>query len=319
MTSQKKKLSLPFVGIASFGKYPISTDLDELDADVAIMGMPCDIAVQCRAGTRFVPRAIRCESTAFMGLNGTYDPERDDMYLGPPWKIVDCGDVDIIHGDLEQSFDNCEEMVRKIVAKGAIPVTLGGDHSITIPVTKALDSFQGITYFHLDAHLDWADERFGQRNGNGSPARRVSEMKHFKKGMAQFGVRGVGSSFKSDFEDARAYGSVIMSPKEIRKIGIVNAMDMVPKSDKYYVSMDVDGIDGSLAPGSGSPSFGGFNYDEMNEMLELIAKKGEVIGFDFVEVLPSFDTNGTTSMMAARLILDFIGFILKEKERKLKK
>lgn len=318
MSGEKKRLNLPFVGIASFGKYPICTDLDELDADVAILGMPCDIAVQSRSGTRFGPRAIRVESTAFMGLHGAYDPERDDMYLGPPWKIVDCGDVDIIHGDLEQSFDNCEEMVRKIVSRGTIPVTLGGDHSITIPVAKALDKYQDITYFHLDAHLDWADVRFGQRYGNGSPARRISEMKHFS-GMAQYGVRGVGSSFKSDFDEARAYGSVIMSPKEIRKMGIANAMDMVPGSERYYVSMDVDAIDGSLAPGSGSPSFGGFNYDEMNEMLELIAKKGDVVGFDFVEVAPSYDTNGTTSMMAARLILDFMGFILKEKEKKIRK
>jgi agmatinase len=311
------KLNLPFTGIASFGKYPICTDLEKLDADIAVMGMPCDIAIQGKPGTRFGPRGIRSESTSFFGANGTYDPERDEMYLGAPWKIVDCGDVDIIHGDLEQSFKNCESMVRKIVQKGAIPVVMGGDHSITIPVAKALDSHENITLFHLDAHLDWANERFGQRHGNGSPCRRISEMPHFK-GMAQFGVRGVGSSFRSDFEEARAYGSVIMSPKEIRKIGIPEAMRRVPESEKYFISIDVDSIDGSLAPGSGSPSFGGFNYDEMNEMLEIIAGKGEVIGFDFVEVSPPYDSNGTTCMMAARLMLDFIGFILKEKERKMK-
>ncbi len=310
----KKKLNLPFVGIASFCKFPICTDLERLDADVAILGMPCDIAVQCRSGTRFGPRSIRVESTGFMGLTGSYDPERDDMYLGPPWKIVDCGDVDVIHGDLEQSFDNCTEMVRQIVARGAMPVVLGGDHSISIAVARALDCHKDITLFQLDAHLDWADERFGQKHGNGSPCRRISEMDHFK-GMAQFGVRGVGSSFKSDFDDARAYGSVIMSPKEIRKIGLAAAMDRVPKSEKYFVTIDVDAIDGSLAPGSGSPSFGGFTYDEMNEMLEIMAKKGQIVGFDFVEVAPNYDSNGTTSLMAARLILDFIGFILKEKEK----
>lgn len=315
MNSDIKKLNLPFVGIASFGKYPICNDLNMLDADIAVLGMPCDIAIQGRAGARHGPRGIRNESTCFMGLSGSYDPERDDFYLGPPWKIVDCGDVDIIHGDLNNSFENCERAVRQIVEKGAIPVVLGGDHSITIPVARALNVHENITLFHLDAHLDWADERCGQSLGNGSPARRISEMKHFS-GMAQFGVRGVGSSYRSDFEDARAYGSVIMSPKEIRSMGIKQAMDHVPSSDKYYVSIDIDAIDGSLAPGSGSPSFGGFTYDEMNEMLELISKKGSVIGFDFVEVSPPYDSNGTTSMMAARLILDFIGFILKEKEKK---
>lgn len=312
-----KKLNLPIVGIASFGKYPICNNIDELEADVAIIGMPSDIGMQGPSGTRLGPRDIRVKSTYYFGLNGTYDPERDDMYLGEPWKIFDCGDVDIIHGDLKQSFDNCEKMVRKIVEKGAIPVVLGGDHGISIPVAKALDCHENVTLIQFDAHLDWADERLGQRYGNGSPCRRISEMSHFN-GMAQLGVRGVGSSLRSDFEDARAYGSVIMSPKEIRKMGIENAIDKIPKSEKYFVTIDIDAIDGSLAPGSGSPSFGGFNYDEMNEMLELIAKKGEIVGFDFVEVSPSYDLNGTTSLLASRLILDFIGFILKEKEKNIK-
>lgn len=308
------KLNLPFVGISSFGKYPICTNLEELDADIAILGMPSDIGIQGSSGTRLGPRGIREKSTSYMGLNGTYDPERDEMYLGPPWKIYDCGDVDIIHGDLQQSFANCEEMVRKIAAKGAIPVVLGGDHGITIPVAKGLDRHQDIALIQFDAHLDWADERFGQKYGNGSPCRRISEMKHFR-GMAQFGIRGAGSSFRGDFDDARAYGSVIMSPKEIRKIGIEQAMAKIPPAKKYYVTIDIDAIDGSLAPGSGSPSFGGFNYEEMNEMLEIIAKMGEVVGFDLVEVSPPYDLNGTTCLLAARLILDFIGFILKEKEK----
>lgn len=309
-------LNLPFVGIPSFGKNPICNNLEELDADIAILGMPSDIGIQGASGTRFGPRGIREKSTMYLGLNGTYDPERDEMYLGDPWKIVDCGDVDIIHGDLEQSFANCEAKVRKIVEKGAIPVVLGGDHGITIPVAKALDSHEDITLIQFDAHLDWADERYGQRYGNGSPCRRISEMNHFN-GMAQIGIRGAGSSFKSDFEEARAYGSVIMSPKEVRKMGIEQAIEKIPtsKSNKYYVTIDIDVIDGSLAPGSGSPSFGGFNYEEMNEMLEAVAKKGEIVGFDFVEVSPSYDSNGTTSLLAARLILDFVGFILKEKEK----
>lgn len=313
----QKKLNLPFVGIASFGKYPICEDIDNLQADVAIMGMPSDMGIQGPSGTRLGPRDIRIKSTYYFGLNGTYDPERDDMYLGDPWKIFDCGDVDIIHGDLKQSFDNCEDMVRKIVQKGAMPVVLGGDHGITIPVAKAMDSYEDITLIQFDAHLDWADERGGQKFGNGSPCRRISEMKHFT-GMAQLGVRGVGSSLKSDFDDARKYGSLIMSPKEIRNMGLKETIEKIPVSKNYFVTIDVDAIDGSLAPGSGSPSFGGFNYDEMNEMLELISKKGKIVGFDFVEVSPNYDSNGTTSLLASRLILDFIGFILKEKETNLK-
>src|SRR5699024_10144556 len=104
---EKETLNLPFTGITSFGKYPICNNLDELDAEVAIIGVPYDMGTQYRSGTRMGPRAIRDGSALFsFGLGGSYDPERDDVYLGPPWKIVDCGDVDMVHGDLAQCFEN---------------------------------------------------------------------------------------------------------------------------------------------------------------------------------------------------------------------
>jgi agmatinase len=312
----KQKLNLPFTGICSFAKYPICTNIDELDADIAIIGVPYDMGTQWRSGTRFGPRSIRDASTLYsFGLGGSYDPERDTMFLAPPLKIVDCGDVDIVHGDLKQSFENIELAVRKIVSKGALPVILGGDHSITIPVAQALDSFGPLCVIQIDAHLDWADERSGQRFGHGSPMRRMGEMEHFRE-MAQLGIRGIGSSKKEDFDAARAYGSVILSPREIRKIGIEGILGRIPKSARYFVTIDIDGLDPSLCPGTGTPSPGGLLYDEVNELLEAIAKHGDVVAFDLVEVAPSYDPTGMTSQTAARLTLDLMGFISKERENK---
>lgn len=310
--NNEETFDMPYTGIASFRKYPICTNLDELDADVAIIGVPNDLTTAWRSGSRMGPRSIREESLLYAFGPG-YDPERDMEYLGNEWKIVDCGDVAMANGDLEQCHENTEAAIRKIISKGAIPVVMGGDHSITSPVAFALDTEENVNVVQIDAHLDWLKHSSGQRFTLSSPMRRMSEMPHINK-MAQLGIRGVGSSKRSDFEDARAYGSTILSPKQLRKIGIEKALENMPDGEKYYVTIDIDGLDASIAPGAGSPSPGGFNYDEVSEILEAVAKKGKVIGFDLVEVNPLYDPTRVTSQIAARLMIDFLGFILKERE-----
>ncbi|MBS4201720.1 agmatinase [Bacillus sp. FJAT-49732] len=306
------KLDMPFTGITSFRKYPICTNLEELDADFAIIGVPNDMTTAWRSGARMGPRSIREQSSLYAFGSG-YDHERDIVYNNDGWKIVDCGDVSIINGDVEQSHENTEEVIRKIISKGAIPIVLGGDHSITNPVAFALESEEKVNVVQIDAHLDWLKDASGQLFTLSNPMRRMSEMKHINK-MAQLGIRGVGSSQKEDFDDARAYGSTILSPKQIRKIGIEEALKDMPYGEKYYVTIDIDGLDASVAPGAGSPSPGGFFYDEVSEILEVVAKKGQVIGFDLVEVNPLYDPTGVTSQIAARLIIDFINFIIREKQ-----
>lgn len=302
-------------GICSFMKKPICDDLDKLDADVAILGVPYDMGIQYRSGTNQGPECIRAGSklTAFTNDDGVYDPDKDDMFLQGKWKIVDCGDADIVHGDLVQSFENIEASVRKIVEKGAMPVVMGGDHSITIPVVRALDSLGPICVVQIDAHLDWCDERAGMKLGQGSPLRRCSEMSHVK-GMAQLGIRGLGSSMKSDFDDARAYGDVIVTAREIKKYGVEAALAKIPKADRYYVTYDIDGTDPSIAPGTGTPSAGGLDYYEINDILYGISKLGDVVGFDLVEVAPLYDPTGRTGIFAAKMMIEFIGYILKSRE-----
>ncbi|MFD2211455.1 agmatinase [Virgibacillus halophilus] len=316
---EKQILNLPFTGISTYGKYPICADLDELDADVAVIGVPNDMGTQWKSGARMGPRGIREGSTLYsFGLDGAYDIENDVMYLGPDWKVVDCGDVDIVHGDLMQSHENTEASIRKIVSKGAMPVILGGDHSITAAVGKGLEELGPFHVIQIDAHLDWADHRSGQRYGHGSCIRRLSEMDHVKD-IFQFGIRGISSSLKEDVEAARDYGCTILSPRQIRKKGIEEVIAQIPKGEKYYVTIDIDGVDPSIAPGTGTPSPGGFLYDEVNELLEGIAARGEVVAFDIVEVAPPYDPTGITGQTAARISLDLLSYTLKQKERKSKK
>lgn len=312
---EKQFLNLPFTGITTFGKYPVCADLDELDADVAVIGVPNDMGTQWRSGARMGPRAVREGSTLYsFGLDGAYDIENDITYLGPRWNVVDCGDVDIIHGDIMQSHDNTEEAIRKIVDKGAMPVVIGGDHSITAPVGKALEKLGPFHVIQIDAHLDWADHRSGMRYGHGNCIRRLSELEHVKD-IFQFGIRGISSSLKEDVDAAREYGATILSPNKMREKGIEGLLELLPKGEKYYITIDIDGIDPSVAPGTGTPSPGGLYYDEVNELLKAISNHGEVIAFDLVEVAPQYDLTGMTGQTAARIMLDLLSYVTKKKEQ----
>ena len=164
------RLNLPFVGISTFGKRPYVEDWATIEADVAILGAPFDGGTQFRPGARFGPRALREASTLFsFGHAGAYDHEDDITYLpAETTRIVDIGDADIIHTDTVGSHANIELGVRKILAAGAIPVVIGGDHSVNIPCINAFDDQGPIHVVQLDAHLDFVDERHGVRFGHGN-------------------------------------------------------------------------------------------------------------------------------------------------------
>ncbi|MEE9375479.1 MAG: agmatinase [Rhizobiaceae bacterium] len=309
------RLNLPFVGIASFGKKPICTDWDRLKADCAILGAPFDAGTQYRAGARFGPRAIREASTLFsFGHAGAYDHEDDVSYLPGSVDIVDMGDADIIHTDTERSHANIEHGVRKILAAGALPVVLGGDHSVNIPCINAFSQEEPFHLVQIDAHLDFVDERHGVRNGHGNPMRRAAD-KEYVTGLSQFGIRNVSSTAKEGYADARSMGSDIQSVRQFRKLGALAMAERVPKGARVYVTIDIDGFDPSIAPGTGTPSHGGFLYYEVLEFLQAISKRNTIVGIDLVEVAPDYDPTGTTGILAAQILLNFLGFIFHEREK----
>ena len=305
------RLNLQFVGICTFGKYPYVEDWDAIDADVAVMGAPFDFGAQFRSGARMGPRAIREASTLFaFGHGGAYDHEDDVTYLpAETTKIVDIGDADIIHTDTENSHKNIEYGVRKILAAGAIPVVMGGDHSVNIPCINAFEDQDPIHIVQIDAHLDFVDERHGVRNGHGNPMRRAAE-KPYVTGLSQIGIRNVSSTTKEGYDDARAMGSDIQSVRQFRKLGVDGMLARIPEGVRYYVTLDIDAFDPSIAPGTGTPSHGGFVYYEVLELLAGLAKRGQIVGIDLVEVAPDYDPMGTTSTLAAQVLMNLIGRVL---------
>lgn len=307
-------LNLPFVGPISFAKAPICTDLETLDADVAILGVPNDMGTQYRSGCRFGPRGIREASTMFsFGHGGMYSHEDSATYLTEDQvRMQDVGDVDILHTDMATSNANTTNAVRQILARKAMPIILGGDHSVTAAVLAAYDSEPPIHVIQIDAHLDFVSERCGVRYGNGNPMRRASEMAHVS-GMTQLGIRNVSSSSVEDYEAARAFGSDIISVRQFRAIGVKKVLERIPAGKRYYITMDIDGLDPALAPGTGTPSCGGFSYYEVVELYQGLAKRGHVAGMDMMEVSPPYDPTGITSMHAAQILMTAIGYIFYER------
>lgn len=305
------RLNLPFVGICTFGKYPYVEDWDAIEADVAVMGAPYDFGCQWRSGARMGPRAIREASTLFsFGHAGAYDFEDDVTYLDPAKvRIVDIGDADIIHTDTMQSHANIEYGVRKILAAGALPVVMGGDHSINIPCINAYDDQEPIHVVQIDAHLDFVDERHGVRFGHGNPMRRAAE-KDYVTGLTQIGIRNVSSTAKDGYEDARRMGSDIQSVRHLREMGTEAMLARIPEGKRYYLTVDIDAFDPSIAPGTGTPSHGGFMYYEVLELIDGLTRRGDIVGMDLVEVAPDYDPTSSTSTLAAQLLMNTIGRIL---------
>lgn len=303
------RLDLPFVGISTFGKRPYVPDWDKIDADVAILGAPFDFGTQWRSGARFGPRAVREASTLFsFGHAGAYDHEDEATYLPGSVRMVDIGDADIVHTDTIRSHANIAAGVRAILNAGALPVVIGGDHSVNIPCIDAFDGHGDIHILQIDAHLDFVDERHGVRFGHGNPMRRAAE-KPYVQGLTQVGIRNVSSTAREGYEDARRMGSDILSVRQARALGPEGVAARIPEGRRVYITIDIDGFCPSIAPGTGTPSHGGFLYYDVLEILQNVARSHEIVGIDLVEVAPDYDQTGSTSILAAQVLLNLLGFI----------
>ena len=310
-TYDQGRLNLPFVGICTFGKYPYIEDWDKIKADIAVLGAPFDAGSQFRSGARMGPRGIREASTLFsFGHGGAYDHEDDITYLpANTTRIVDIGDADIIHTDTIQSHANIEFGVKKILEAKAIPVVLGGDHSVNIPCINAFKNEDPIHIIQIDAHLDFVNERHGVRFGHGNPMYRASE-KEYVSGMTQIGIRNVSSTAREGYIEAKERGSKIFSVRQFRKMGISQILNTIPKNIRYYLTIDIDAFDPSIASGTGTPSHGGFYYYEILELIDGLTKQGNIVGLDLVEVAPDYDITNSTSTLAAQLLMNIMGRLL---------
>ena len=308
--------SMPFVGIASFLKLPIVTAETLSGFDFAIVGIPFDEGTSNRPGARFGPRGIRAASAlySYEGSAELFDVELGRTILEGA-RVGDFGDVHIepLGGDANRAA--MTSAVAAVLAAGAIPVCVGGDHSVTAPILRAHAAARAgsLPYLvHLDTHMDF--DSYGSAHYHGSPIRRVIE-DTLVSGVTQVGIRGLNSG-RADWEEARAGGVKVVTCSEYKRVGVQGVLESVPTRAPLYVSIDIDAFDPSIAPGTGTPEPGGLTYLEGRELLRALAGHGDVVGFDLVEVSPPYDHSECTSILASRLLLDLMGAIWDNREQR---
>jgi agmatinase len=302
-------IDLAFVGIPTFCKFPYVKELENNKVDVAIVGAPLDQGSFNRAGAREGPRAIRQASqlygTAFVTNLGFFDVEMGGYKLGNT-KIVDYGDIPVAPTLSHENLDSITETIKEIHRHNVFPVVLGGDHSIAYPVIRALDDIP-FSIVHFDTHMDFGDDIMDIQISHANPIKRASELDNVKE-ITQIGIRGLlNPEFYVD--EANDYGARVITSIEVIKKGTDWVVNQIPETENIYVTIDIDVLDPSVAPGTGTPEPGGLSYLHMRDMLTALPKKGKIVGFDLVEVNPLYDPTGITAQVATRLILDFLAAI----------
>ena len=304
------RLNMPFVGIPSFLRAAICTDLGQLDADVAVMGVPTDEGSPFMPGSRFGPRAIREHSMRFVtGEGGYYDPELRRHFLEHEMlegRIADVGDADVLPTNVVDTFHNVTGMAGQVLARGAMPVVIGGDHAISFPIVRAFT--EPLHVVHFDAHLDYAPFIHGLEYTNSHAFRHITRLPHVQS-LTQVGIRSLRNT-RTMMEDSLRDGNRVVTMEEFRDVSYRGFLDRIPRDARCYVSLDIDVLDLPLVPGCVSAEPNGLLYAELRKTLFALAEHAEIVGFDLVEVNPMLDVGtGITSYLAAHTIVEFLGRI----------
>jgi len=292
-----------FVGVRTFLGAPYVANLDDLHADFAVLGVPFDEGTWGWPGERYGPRAMRESSQEYNHnlTEGFYYIDGDRTVLkGKHW--VDAGDVPVMPTVAAQTNDKITEMVRKIRANGAFPIVLGGDHSLTFPVLRALD--MPVTVIHFDAHLDTWNGAPGNLD-HASWVNRAAKLAQVKK-VVQIGQRGLANDEEA-MANARKAHTFIITSEQIHRQGVEWALAQVTSSENIYITFDVDVMDPTLAPGTGTLEPDGLSFAEIDALLKGVTAKGRLVGMDIVEVNPMRDGSTRTEQTAIRLLIDTLG------------
>jgi agmatinase len=283
----------------------------EQPAEVAILGIPFGVpypAPGLTAECSEAPGAIRARSQRLARFLAHHDFDLDGPMLPTDTKLrlVDAGDVE---GEADDGLGNAtraEEAVRELLGAGAVPIVLGGDDSIPIPVLRAFDQGGPLWVVQVDAHLDFRHEVAGVRDGYSSSMRRAAELPHVER-IVQVGLRGVGSARTQDVADARAAGNLLVTARELRERGVPALIGELPADASVFIAFDCDALDPPVLPAVSAPSPGGLSYAEAADVLEGIGRRCRVAGAAFTELVPSLDPNGLSVLIVVRLVMRLIG------------
>ena len=294
-----------FAGIKTFMRLPHVRTTE--DVDIAIVGIPWDGGASFRTSQRSGPDAIRKASTLLRPYNFELDVRLFDHCSG-----IDYGDLSVVPGYIEDSYQRIEEEIYPLVDAGVIPIALGGDHSITLPELRAMNKKYGpVALVHFDSHTDTYDEYFGRPHNHGTPFSRAAEEELIDSNHSiQVGMRGSVYS-KDDYDRARSYGFELITMAEVREIGLPGVIERIQArvgEAPAFVTFDIDAVDPAFAPGTGTPEVGGFTSGEAMQLAAGLTGLN-IVGFDLVEVLPEYDAGEITALLAANIVYQFISII----------
>lgn len=295
----------PFMGIPTFMRLPATRDLTGID--VAILGIPFDSGVSYRSGTRFGPRKIREASLTLWGHNPT-------LKVTPlaVLNVIDYGDVSVIPTSIEYTMAAITSTAAEVLEAGARLVSLGGDHSIALPLLRAHASKYGpLGVIHIDAHLDtWDSEYEHVPFSHGTPFWHALKEGLIRKGeYLQIGIRGPVSA-EQDYADAERLGARIITMQEVIEGGLEQALHEVHQrlSGPVYLSLDIDSADPAFAPGTGTPEVGGLTSYQLLQIVRSLQGL-DLVGLDLVEVSPPYDHGDITAVLASNLVFEFLSLL----------
>jgi guanidinobutyrase len=297
-----------FYGVPTLLRAPLMEHVAK--PTVGLVGIPFDGGVIRTPGTRFGPRAIRAAS--FRASN--YDPDTRSVPM-QKHRVVDCGDVVLSNFSIADAYRSIERAIRALLARGIFPIGVGGDHSITTPILRAMRAKYGkLAVVQFDAHADVSDTAYGQPHHHGTPFRRsVEEGLIDGKRMIQVGIRK--HYYENDEEFAKRHGFEVITTRDLKLMGPDLRTKLARrfrrlKGRPIYVTFDIDFLDQAYAPGTGGPEpFGPTSYEAHECLKALAVVADDIVGFDLNEVSPPLDLRDQTSLLAVQLLFDMISIL----------
>ncbi len=292
-------------------------DMNQIEASSALIGAPCatpygSVGAYAQNGPQSLRKAI---------ASLTANLERHNFDLdGPTFPegtkpAVDCGDLEWSDDDFASNRATIREAITKVVSSGVVPILIGGDDSVPIPMIDALgDTGGNDTILQIDAHIDWREEHMGERLGLSSTMRRASEMGHISQ-IIQVGARGIGSGHTDDYNDAIDWGAKFFTGRDIHHSGLAPIIDAIPDGANIIICFDIDALDPSIAPNTIGRAPGGLTYYQALDLISGAAKKGRIAAVDVVEIMPDVDVDGLGALTVSRLVAFIMGLLARQQAR----
>lgn len=292
---------------------PRCRDLTRLEAAITFLGADCatpyaSVGPYC-AGA---PAAIRAASAAYAANLAHVNFDLGGPVLPPGVNAVDAGDLKQDPADFAGNRARIQGAITTILARRGIPVLIGGDDSVQIPMLAAFEARgRPVTILQIDAHIDWRDEVDGERMGLSSTMRRASEMAHVGR-IVQVGARGIGSARQGDLDDARRAGVEFVPAGQVARSGMGRAVDLIPEGAEVVICFDLDALDPAIMPAVIGRTAGGLGYWQVLELIGGVAERARIAGLGLVEFMPGRDIDGQGALLAAQLLAAITGILARQ-------